>query len=172
MHTLINDATNHFYMTVYDLLKGLREEYDNIFASAIEKSSAERRKLKVSHKELASAYDGELHEKKTYIRQAVTVTYRLTNASIEVIRNICNAEHADNIFQHDKMNTIGATNEDVVLHSMYCVLFRNFVFFDDLRGAKCFMNVVSYKKPNAIPFISKTLVRNTFFLTCSEQGYI
>lgn len=61
--------------------------------------------------------------------------------SIEVIVKICNDEHADIIFQDEKIN--GANNEDDVLGTIYCRLFRTFVCFVALRDAKCSMKAVS-----------------------------
>lgn len=52
-----NDVVNHYDVTIYDLLKGLREEHNALFAIALKSSRTGKRGIKVSNRDVAAAYD-------------------------------------------------------------------------------------------------------------------
>lgn len=58
-----NKQIYHFEMTLYDLLKGLRDTYDKLYGEAVKKSRVGLRGVNVLHKEVAKAYDGAEHDK-------------------------------------------------------------------------------------------------------------
>ncbi len=128
--------------TTYDLLHGLRLEYDILYNLANKKSRTGRRGVKINHKDVAHNYDGADHSSNTYIKQAVSVSSRLSPRTIEAIGEVCNLECPDIILKSPSLNRQNLGSVDDVISHTDCRLFRSFICFGSLRGAKAFMNAV------------------------------
>ena len=128
--------------TIYDLINGLRKEYDELSRIALKNSRTGARGAKVNYKHVAERYDGGDHSKNTYIRQVVTVAARLHLRTIDTIGKVVNEDCAEIVLCDKELNRSDMkTVEDV-----YCQkdsrLFKSFVSFGSLRGSKAFMNAV------------------------------
>ncbi len=137
-----NKATYTFESTTYDLLHGLRLEYDILYEKAHRNSRTGKRGIKINHKDVAHNYDGAEHSSNTYIKQAVSVASRLSPRTIDVIGEVCNLECPDIILKSSSLNRQNLSSVDDVISHTDCRLFRSFICFGALRGAKAFMNAV------------------------------
>ncbi len=140
-----NEKNKAFYIhesTIFDLLKGLRLEYDELFRKALKNSRTGVRGAKINYKVVAERYDGGDHTKNTYIRQAVSVAVRISEKTIDAIGTVCNEDCAELILCDEKMNNSNLKTVDEVYSREDSRLFRNFICFGALRGAKAFMNAV------------------------------
>lgn len=135
-----NKQKYQFETTVYDLLHGLRLEYDELYNQAVKQSRTGRRGIKVNHREVARNYDGGQHIGNTYVKQAVTVASRLSHKAIEAIGTICNLDCTDIMSNND--SSTSSVNEHVNSKDD-CRLFKSFVHFWAFRSAKAFMNAMN-----------------------------
>ncbi len=137
-----NKTCYHFESTSFDLLNGLRLEYDLLYAKAFKSCRTGRRGVKINHRDVARNYDGGNHSSNTYVKQAVTVASRLAHETIKAIGEICNMECPDIILKNSDLNDKDLRTVDDIISHHDCRLFRSFVRFGALRGAKAFMNAV------------------------------
>ena len=63
-----NKALYIYEPTVYDLLHGLRGEYDLLFNAALKNSRTGRRGVKVNHRDVARQYDGAENKTNRYVK--------------------------------------------------------------------------------------------------------
>ena len=142
---LENEKNKAFYIhesTIYDLLRGLRIEYDELYRKALKSSRTGVRGAKVNYKLVAEQYDGGVHTTNTYIRQAASVAVRLSQRTIDAIGQVCNEDCAELILCDKEMNKSDMKTVDDVHSQTDSRLFKSFVCFGALRGAKAFMNAV------------------------------
>ncbi len=137
-----NKQFYHYECTVYDLLRGLRLEYDFLYEEALKKSRTGKRGAKVNHRDVAQRYDGGDHINNTSVKQAVTVASRISKETVETIGKICNKECADIMIKDPKYNKYNFKMVDDILAVEDCRLFRSFLCFGSLRGSKGFMNAM------------------------------
>ncbi len=128
--------------TIYDLLHGLRVEYDELYQMALKASRVGSRGVKVHHKDVAHRFDGADHSDLTYVRQAVSVASRISHKTIEAIGQVCNQDCVNTILHNKSLNGSALKTEEELYAQKDCRLFRSFVCFGSLRGAKAFMNAV------------------------------
>lgn len=128
--------------TVYDLLRGLRKEYDKLITEFSKTCATGERgaRSRVTHRDVAQRYDGSEHATNTPVRQAVTVATRMTWDAIEAIGTVVETSCADVIVQTTELNTYSLMSQDEVLANQDCRLFKYFVCFGSLRSAKAFMS--------------------------------
>ncbi len=137
-----NKTIYHFESTIFDLLNGLRLEYNILYDAAFKSSRTGKRGVKINHRQVAERYDGGDHSNNTYIKQAVTVASRLAPDTIQEIGDVCNMECPDIILKNVSLNKKDLkTTEEIIDHND-CRLFRSFICFGALRSAKAFMNAV------------------------------
>ena len=99
-----NKATYHHETTIYELLNGLREEYDLLYSNSLKSSRTGHKGVKITHKDVARMYDGGDHSTNTYVKQAVTVASRISPRTISAIGYVCNLECADLILRNPSLN--------------------------------------------------------------------
>ena len=149
---LENEKNKPLYIhetTIYDLLHGLRLEYNELYNVALKSSRTGVRGAKVNHRVVAERYDGGDHSKRTYVRQAVSVAVRLSERTIEAIGKVCNEDCAQLILVDKEMNRSNMKSVDEVYLHKDSRLFRSFVCFGSLKGTKSFMNAVMDDNENA-----------------------
>ncbi len=137
-----NKQLYHYDTTIYDLLRGLRLEFDFLQAQALKKSRTGKRGAKVNHRDVARRYDGGHHINNTSVKQAVTVASRLSQKTIDTIGIVCNKECADVMLKDPKYNKHNFKSENEILAIEDCRLFQSFVCFGSLRSSKAFMNAM------------------------------
>jgi len=142
IHNERNKPLYHFESTIYDLLHGLRLEYDALYEKELKSCRLEKKKVKIHHRAVACNYDGGEHTSNTYVKQAVSVASRLAPNTIEAIGEVCNMECPDIILRTPSMNKSDLRSVDQIISNSDCRLFRSFICFGALRGAKQFMNAV------------------------------
>ena len=138
-----NRPSYHFECSIFDLLHGLRTEYDHEYNYLLKKSRTGSRGVKVSHEKVAHRYDGCSHSTNSYVRQAVIVASTLSQRTIAAIGHVCNTDCSDIMVDkesNDETNFKSA--KDARLKHDY-LLFKNFVRFGALRSSKAFINAVS-----------------------------
>ena len=162
-----NKSQYSLHCTIFDLLHGLRMEYDLLYAEALKASRTGGRGVKVSHRLVAQRYDGAEHKTNTTIRQAVGVASRLSRRTIRTIGDVCNQDCStgisDQLGSSEDTDTISKDNQ---MDSTDCRLFKDFLCFGTLRAAKAFMNAVVDGKEEA-------QVNTIFRLKhlCAKKGY-
>ncbi len=137
-----NKTVYHFESTVYDLLHGLRLEYNLLYDAACKNSRTGKRGVKINHRSVAHNYDGGDHYKSTYVKQAVTVASRLAPETINAIGQVCNMECPDIILTNSSLNRKDLKSVEEIVSQSDCRLFKSFICFGSLRGAQAFMNAV------------------------------
>ena len=142
MQNARHDRAYYVETTHYDLLKGLRLEYENILSKKLKVATNRRKPPKVGHREVATAYDGAPHTGHTSVKQAVSVAVRLSARALDVYGSIVNQELPGTIFNNPSFQTSGLSCEQDVLQSMDCRLFRKMVCFGALRSSRKFMSAV------------------------------
>ena len=128
--------------TIYDLIRGLRNEYDKLIKEVAKTCPTGERgaRSKVKHKDVAEKYDGGDHSTNTSIKQAVTVASRISLDSIRALGTVVNTTCADVIVENSDLNVYSLKSQAEVLANQDCRLFKNFVCFGSLRSAKEFMS--------------------------------
>ena len=96
-----NEGSKAFYQfecTIYDLLSGLRLDYDELYQKKLKESRTGERGVNVTHREVAHSYDGGSHLHNSSVKQAVSVASRLSIDTIEAIGKVVNSDCPDMIF--------------------------------------------------------------------------
>lgn len=136
-----NKPTYSFDVTIFDLLHGLRMEYDILVKER--RKESQRSSNIINTRDVAQAYDGGDHSKNTSIRQAAGIAIKLHPRTIDAIGEVVNTSCADVIVKSKDLNILSLqTEEDVMAHED-CRLFKSFVCFGSLRSAKAFLKAVS-----------------------------
>ena len=136
-------AKYQFECTVFDLLNGLRQEYEELYKSRMKLSRTGERGVHITHREVAHEYDGGEHAHNTSVKQAVSVAIRLSKKAIEAIGNVVNTDCSDIIFHSPSLNKENHQSKKDVLDNHDCRLFKSFVSFGSLRASKSFMSATS-----------------------------
>lgn len=139
----------HYECTLYDLLCGLRQEYDTLYAEIRKHCPSGDRGTKVPQKDVAHRYDGGDHSSNTSVKQAVTVASRLGWKTIKTLGEVINMECADIIAQTAELNVHSLTSTSEVLAQQDCRLFRSFLCFGALRASKAFMAAIENNQEDA-----------------------
>ena len=132
-------AHYHFECTLYDLLNGLRQEYDELYAARKKVSRTGKKGINITHREVAHAYDGGEHANNTSVKQAVSVAIRVSKKAIEAIGEVINTDCSDMIFHSAALNHENHRTKNEVVRNQDCRLFKAFVSFGSLRASKAFM---------------------------------
>lgn len=135
--------------TVYDLLRGLKVEYDTLYEEALKQSRTGTRGVKVAHKDVATRYDGGNHSGSTSTKQAVSVASRLSWEAVEVLGNIVNMDCSDIVLQSPSFNKYSVASRSEVLSRQDCRLFNSFVCFGAMRASKRFISACGQGKHDA-----------------------
>ncbi len=138
-----NKATYHHETTIFELLSGLRLEYDLLYSKALKNSRTGHKGVKIKHRDVAHMFDGCDHTNNTYVKQAVSVASRISPRTIEAIGEVCNHDCSDIILKDPSLNSEGLRTLDEIISQKDCRLFRRFICFGTLRASKSFMSAVA-----------------------------
>ncbi len=137
-----NKRTYTYDVTIYDLLSGLRIEYDNLLFEKKRDSRKGIKGVKITSREIAESYDGSDHSNNTSIRQAASVAIKLSPRTIKAIGEVVNKSCADVIVKSEQFNELSLETEEEVMAHHDCRLFKAFVCFGALRSASAFLNAM------------------------------
>lgn len=130
-----HSASHYIETTLFGTISGLREEADRLRAESADKTPTAMA--------IAFAFDGNVHKKTSTRKQTATLAVRLAPEVVEVIGEIVNSEHPDLACRSDyATQTIvprGASRE-VVMRTMDCRVYRNFINATSLKSATKFLN--------------------------------
>lgn len=116
--------------TFFDMLSGLREEYDRI--------KSHRGSKKVTSAEVSAAYDGASHAKESTIKQTAATAVRLDHSVIKAIGEVMNEEHPE--LAASCINpTLNSSNKEDVQSKVDCRVYRKFINITSLKQATVFM---------------------------------
>lgn len=145
-----NKQVYHYESTLYDVLRRLRDIYNELYAK---EAKADRRRkpkadsdskkvINISNRAVARMYDGGKHDKNTTIRQAVSIATRLSERTIEAIGSVFNKTCPELILKNKDLNAHQLSSTDSIMAKYDCRLFKRFVCLSTLRGPTQFMNAV------------------------------
>lgn len=124
-----------FYVepTFYDVLSGLREEYDRL--------QGEKSAKKITISEVAAAYDGASHAKESTLKQIAATAARLSHIVIDTIGKIMNEELVElaavQLAQKDRPDYTIA--RETITCKIDCRVFRRFLNITSLKQSTIFM---------------------------------
>ena len=142
-----NKPTYSFDVTIFDLLNGLRMEYDLLVQER--KRESRSGNITICSRDIAQAYDGGDHFNNTSVRQAAGIAIKLHPATISAIGEVVNKSCADVIAKSKDLNTLQLETEEDVMAHQDCRLFKSFVCFGSLRSASNFLKAVATKDTKA-----------------------
>ena len=129
----LHSPTFHLELTLYDILKGLKSEWDRLIA--------EQNGQRPKGYEVANSYDGSTHLADSSILQAANTVYRISHKVIEEIGNIINSERPDKV-----LDICDSSKGDISIEQLAeqeaCRIFKNFITLHAIRGSRSFMNAV------------------------------
>ena len=124
-----------FYVepTFYDVLSGLREEYDRL--------QSEKSAKKITIAEVAAAYDGASHAKESTMKQIAATAARLSHPVIDTIGSIMNQELIElAAVQLAGQNRMDYTvTRETITSKVDCRVFRKFINITSLKQSTIFM---------------------------------
>ena len=139
----LNAPIFHISLTLYDELKGLKDEWDREIAA--------RNGQKPTSKEIAKSYDGSSHVSDSALIQTANTTFRLSHSVIDTIGEISNSERPDLcILMYKEKNHLvqDQVTEDEVSRNMDCRIYKKFITLHSIRGSRAFMNATATDKEN------------------------
>ncbi len=125
---------DRFYIqyTFFDMISNMRTEYDRL-------CKIQKRVVGQDVVNVYCGYNTTTKKVSTLIQTANTVI-RLPISVINVIGEICNAEHPDLVLSNAKLNRSKSISTDEVMRQEDCRVYRNFLHLTSLKSAKAFMN--------------------------------